>query len=82
MIRARIEGIGGGGLILLGIVEGNVERLRQGHPIHADLADLGVPNTELLIWLGADHAALIAELEEHGISLPPGTHDQVKEADR
>lgn len=81
MIRARVED-GKRSLLLLGIVEGNVDRLRQGHPIYVDLEELGLPNTDLAIWLGADHAQLLRVLERVGVRLPPGSYDQAKEADQ
>lgn len=40
-------------LLLLGITEGNVTRLREGKPIHIHCEDLNLPGVEIVITLGA-----------------------------
>jgi hypothetical protein len=45
-------------LVLLGITEGNVGRLREGKPIHIHGEELNLPGFEIWITLGADEDAL------------------------
>lgn len=47
----------GRGVIVLGLEEGNVERLRAGNPIHIHADDLGFTG-EIIIILGKDADAL------------------------
>jgi hypothetical protein len=46
MLKAKIKG----GPIILGIDEGNVERLKKGHPILVNLAELGGTGEMLLFY--------------------------------
>lgn len=49
-------------LVGLGITYENVIRLKQGKPIHIQLADLGLPQGELLIFYGKDEQAITKDL--------------------
>ena len=57
MIRATITSAAGRPVILLGLEEGNVTRLREGKPIHIHADELGFAG-EILIILGKDAEAL------------------------
>lgn len=57
---------GGGKLVGLGIEEGNVERLREGKPIHLDLRDMGIEQPiEILIFYGKTFKDLEALVRPH-----------------
>lgn len=45
-------------LLVLGITEGNVQRLREGKPIHVHGEEMGAPGVEVVIVLGANEEAL------------------------
>lgn len=48
-------------MIILGLEEGNVERLRQGNPIHIHADELGFAG-EIVIILGKDADDLVAQI--------------------
>jgi hypothetical protein len=52
-------------LIGLGLSEGNIQRLKEGKPIHVHLEELNLPyKAEVMIWYGADEQALQKEIQE------------------
>lgn len=57
MIRATVTSGAGRRMILLGLEEGNVTRLREGKPIHIHADELGFAG-EIVIILGKDADAL------------------------
>lgn len=65
MIKARA-----GSLILLGLSEGNLGRLREGKPILVKGTDLGIEGgLEIAIMYGATEDDIILELQRSGIDL-------------
>lgn len=61
MIKAR-----GGGLVVFGLSEENLTKLREGKPIRIKMADLGFDNDPrvILITYGRTEAALVDEFRE------------------
>lgn len=51
-------------LIVLGLSHLNLERLRQGQPIHFPGEDVTIPGVEFMIFSGATEATMARELEE------------------
>jgi hypothetical protein len=71
-----------GSLIIVGIVETNVDRLRSGQPIHVDLGRMFTQSTEgderpdhldgtlqLAITYGTTHVAIIDEFRRSGVPI-------------
>lgn len=87
MIRAVLRvhrGPGARALAILGLVQGNVDRLARSEPILVDdvplqLAD-GTP-VEVLIAYGPTHADLVRTLREGGLDLPRYVDEQAEAAD-
>lgn len=61
MIRASVKSEAGRTMILLGLEEGNVDRLRKGMPIHIHADELGFAG-EIVIILGKDVTDLTEQL--------------------
>lgn len=95
MIRAVAQGKDGP-LILLGITEENIHRLKQGRPIHIALGRLlrqAARETEglghrtadaslgLAIFYGETHHDAVAMLQEYGIRLPKGAAEEADAID-
>lgn len=64
MIRATVTGRGGRKGIILGLEEGNIERLRQGKPIHIHADELGFAG-DIMIVYGKTQEDIAAELAPH-----------------
>ena len=60
------------GLLLLGIDKDNVQRLKEGKPIHVHLAEVdnGKPITEVVVCYGETMADIVQEFKQEGM-LPP-----------
>jgi hypothetical protein len=58
-----------GNLLVLGLSELNLARLKEGHPIVAELSVIGMDN-RVLIFYGKTELDMAAELEKHGLLLP------------
>lgn len=69
MIRAVATKVDGSKLLVLGITKENVERLKQGRPIHVEGAPMGV-DTSVVIYYGETARDLIKQLKDAGIELP------------
>lgn len=68
---ARLEG--GSHLLVLGLTDGNLERLRAGEPIAFDLMGLGLPwEGKVTIFHGRDEVTIERMLREGGL-IGPGT---------
>ena len=90
MIRAAAETTNGM-MIILGVTEANLERLRDDQPIHLNLGDLLVEahkdagraegKLELSIIYGKTHREIVDMFTKHGIELPPGTAEQADAID-
>ena len=54
-------------LLVLGLEEGNLERLRKGHPIYRDFAEFGAPDkgVVMVVW-GNTAADIEADLRKVG----------------
>jgi len=65
MIKMRFRD----GLILLGLSDGNLRRLRAGEPIMFDGADLGLEGCRFGIFWGADEQSMMKQLEQSGIGV-------------
>lgn len=59
MLKARADD-----LLIFGLEELNLERLREGKPIHCSLAPIGLPQFTMLIYYGADEAAVMKIYKE------------------
>ena len=70
MIKWRAAGRKGRDLIGFGLEAGNVQELMDGKPMFIDGAPLGLHH-DLFIHYGATKEAMIEELRENGLSLPP-----------
>lgn len=80
MITAAIGREGQPRLVLLGLSDGNLERLKAGMPILIDTGKcklLGLGEVELAIFTGEDEIAMTREFEDHGI-LPPGATEKAR----
>jgi hypothetical protein len=62
MIRARA-----GGLLLFGLSDENLRRLKLKQPISFSLAEFGLPNLRVLIFWGATEDEMKAEIEEAAV---------------
>lgn len=79
MIRAASRKQTGEPVILLGVTEENVNRLKEGKPIRVDLAQFEVGlEGDLVILYGKTHRAVVDDLNASGIRLPD---DAVAQAD-
>lgn len=59
MLKARA-----GNHVILGIEDGNIQRLREGKPIHIFLAEMGFQtDMQILIFWAKDHDALVATIK-------------------
>jgi hypothetical protein len=58
MIKLAGTTTNGRKLVVLGITEMNVTRLREGKPIHIHAEDVNLPGVEIVITLGKDDATL------------------------
>jgi hypothetical protein len=81
MIKARMHGPDGKSLLLLGLSEGNVQRLKQGHPILVLGEDIGTPGSDYCILWGETEIDIIRELKSAGYLPPdyPETYDDEQE---
>lgn len=52
MIKFTAGGLGDSLLLGFGLSRGNINQLVKGHPIKADLKELGLENTTILIFFG------------------------------
>jgi hypothetical protein len=53
-----------GSLILLGLSDTNIERLKKGQPIKFNLQELGLGDYDVLIFYGKDEQSMQQELKE------------------
>ena len=49
-------------IVLLGITDGNIQRLREGRPIHIHGEEMNLPGVEIWIITGRDEATLGKQL--------------------
>ena len=70
MIRAVATKADGTKLILLGIDARNVERLKEGKPLHVRGETLDMPGIEIGIMYGETMQDIIDELKKSGIEVP------------
>lgn len=66
MIRARATTTAGRPVIIIGLEEGNITRLREDKPIHIHADELGFAG-EIVIILGKDAATLTMLLKQAGL---------------
>lgn len=69
MIKA-CGGTPGRRLYLIGLTRANLRELRNGRPIAFDAADINLPNGKVLIMYGETEAAMVNELNSHGLIGP------------
>lgn len=62
MIKAVANGPNGRKVVLLGIADMNIERMREGKPIHIHGEEMGLGNLEIWIFTGADEGSLAKQL--------------------
>jgi hypothetical protein len=76
MIKMRGEGAKGRPVIILGLSEANIDRLREGKPIHLHADDMGFVG-EIVIFVGKDEATMARQMQPF---IGPGTvvHDESK----
>ena len=51
-------------LVILGLSQINVERLKAGMPIHFDGAEVGLPGNEFMIFVGDNEPQMAREVHE------------------
>ena len=66
MLKARL----GSGLILFGLTEENLQRLRQEKSIRIDGAELGLAGLQFGIFWARDGAGLASVLRKNGVEIP------------
>jgi hypothetical protein len=71
MVKAGANGADGKRIVILGITEENVRRLRDGKPIHVHGDEVGAPDVTIFIMYGKDNKDVARQLEETGFRLPP-----------
>jgi hypothetical protein len=62
-------------LLVLGLDGENVTRIAAGEPIRitaAQMAELGLPQAEIVILYGRTEADILDTIEGHGITIRPG----------
>lgn len=69
MIKLKTTGPNGP-LVILGLSEENLKRLREDKPIHFQLAELGLGDGEFLLFAGKTEAAMIDQLAKAGLIDP------------
>lgn len=62
MIKMMATGKDGRKIVLLGITDGNIQRLREGKPIHIHGEEMGLGPMEIWIITGKDEATLTEQL--------------------
>ncbi len=70
MLKAVMTKGDGTKLILLGLEELNIQRLKEGKPIHVEGEDIGFPGIQIGIIYGETQQAMIDELKKSGVELP------------
>jgi hypothetical protein len=90
VIRAIAKGKDGP-LIILGVTEANLERLREGQPINVSLGaifraahEVGAEmagDLSVVVMYGATHRAVVDELAAAGIELPPNAAEDADAID-
>jgi hypothetical protein len=86
MIRA-VAMSNSGPIVLFGVTEDNVRRLKAGRPIDVDLralmhASVGdVMPSRIVISYGARHVDVVGDMERGGLPVPPALHEQARELD-
>lgn len=67
MIRAKMNGrhpiLGKRQVMLLGLSDANIERLKAGQPIMHNMEDSGFPGIDVIIFHGADEEELKQDLK-------------------
>jgi hypothetical protein len=71
MIKAMSTHRDGHHLLVFGLSEVNLQKLRQGQPIRIKLADMQAGNDEILIFYGTTEESAIELLRNAGVILPP-----------
>jgi hypothetical protein len=68
MLKARA-----GDVLIFGLTAENLERLKKGRPIAADLRDIGIPNQRVMIFYAESVESMMTELRKAGVILmdPP-----------
>jgi nucleotide-binding universal stress UspA family protein len=84
MIRAVMMGKSGP-ILMLGVTDGNVTRLKAGLPIDVDLEPftkaIGAPIVRVVIAHGARHVDVVQDMERGGLPVPPQLLEQARELD-
>lgn len=70
MLKAVMTKGDGTKLILLGLEEMNIQRLKEGKPIHVEGEDIGFPGIQIGIMYGETQQAMMDELKKSGVELP------------
>lgn len=80
MIKLRLRRESGEPLVVLGLSEHNLDRLRQGLPIVFPLTEIGCGVGELMLMAGETEATIMRELErEIGISFDAAAYRKFDE---
>lgn len=74
MIRATMKGRDGRPIMLLGITDHNIRRMREGDPVVFDGTALGYDGL-IAIVTGTDEQAIAQELKEKGLTMPDVEQD-------
>jgi hypothetical protein len=72
VIRAVATKKDGSKLLLLGLEDENIRRLKEGQPISVQGEPLGLPGIEVVLLHGPTAQDIVAKFEAAGIQMPPG----------
>lgn len=81
MISARLEGNGRRPVVLLGIDDRNIERLKQGMPIKLDGSQVGLGEVDLAITYGKRLQDIVDDLARAGVDVPLAALEAAKAVD-
>jgi hypothetical protein len=67
MIKSLIHAKNGSQLVMLGLAEENIKRLKSGDPVYLHLDELGIEGIDVLIHYGITKEAIIKDLQDKGL---------------
>jgi hypothetical protein len=67
MIKSLMNGKNGAKIVMLGISEENVKRMKAGDPMYLHLDELGIEGIDVLIHYGTTEEAIITDLQDKGL---------------
>lgn len=83
MLKFASRGVDGKPVVILGLTEPNVERMKGGEPVHVkatEVALLAGVDVHIAITYGDTEEDILAALREQGITLPEGIENAIARA--